>query len=147
MLPSTSYWPPTRSPRCSRGRKLNGVPQAAHSPSGLPGWPSVPRPTSAPQLLQYRLLSATTGSSSTADAGSLTGTTGTSTSPAPRRPRPVVRDWVRRPVPGNVPGPVPGPVLGPVCGPVAGPAWVGGGSATAGGGGGLGGSMLCVGGV
>jgi hypothetical protein len=36
----------------------------------------------------------------------LTGTTGTSTSPAPSRPRPEVRDAVRRAVPGNELDPV-----------------------------------------
>lgn len=116
------------------------VPQVAHSPSVSPGSPSRERPTSAPQLLQNRLFSLTTGSLSTAAAGSLTGTTGTSTRPAPSRPRPDVREPVRRPVLGKELEPV-------VCG-LSGfsPACVGGGESGLRGGAG-GGSTLSVMGV
>ncbi|GAA2457123.1 hypothetical protein GCM10010191_90960 [Actinomadura vinacea] len=57
------------------------------NPSVRPGRPSLLRPTGPPQLLQYRLCSATCGFGSTAEDGSRYGTRGTSTSPAPSMPR------------------------------------------------------------
>ncbi len=68
----------------------------------------MPRPTGRSHTPQNRLLSATTGFVSTADAGSLAGTGGISTRPAPRWPRD------DRPLPGRVrrlPEPRPVPVL------------------------------------
>src|ERR1017187_10033422 len=113
--PSTSYWPPIRSPDWSFGVKENGVPQLRQKPSVSPGRPSRARPTGCSHRGQNRLLSATCGSARTALAGSWAGTGGISSRPAPRFPRddPLVLARVPRlpawpPVPdvnGNEPSP------------------------------------------
>jgi hypothetical protein len=77
------------------GLNENRVPQFRQKPSVSPGLPSRSRPTGWSQPLQYRLLSGTRGSASTALAGSRDGTGGISTRPAPRRPR-ADRPEVRR---------------------------------------------------
>src|SRR5450759_3030587 len=113
--PSTSYWPPIRSPDWSFGVKENGVPQLRQKPSVSPGRPSRARPTGCSHRGQNRLLSATCGSARTALACSWAGTGGISSRPAPRFPRddalaaarvPRVPAWPPVPdVNGNEPSP------------------------------------------
>src|SRR6266568_748771 len=126
--PSTSYWPPTRSPGWSFGVKENGVPQLRQKPSASPGRPSRARPTGCSHRGQKRLLSGTCGSARTALAGSWAGTGGISTRPAPRFPRddllvlarvPRVPAWL--PVPGAE-GKEPRPWLAAATGTAAGAA-------------------------
>src|SRR6516165_591985 len=110
MQPSTSYWPPTRSPAFSFGVKEKRVPQLRQKPSASPGRPSLARPTGCWQFGQNRLLSGTCGSARMALAGSWAGTGGTSTRPAPRFPRddlPVLACVPRVPALPRVLSPVP----------------------------------------
>lgn len=60
------------------------MPQRGQVPTVSPGTPSLDRPTFVPQEVHTRLRSGTWGSTSRAADGSPTGTSGTSTSPAPR---------------------------------------------------------------
>ena len=101
------------------------MPQLAQNPSTSPGCPSRPRPTGRSHTPQNRLLSATIGFFSTADAGSLAGTGGMSTSPAPRCPRDdrMLPERVRRlpvrpvvPVRPKLPEPAAEPVPGAAAG-------------------------------
>src|SRR5260370_31786557 len=85
--PSTSYWPAPSSPGCSFGANENRLPQLGQNPSTSPDRPSRLRPTGRSHAPQNLLLSATSGSASTATAGFPAGTGGISTSPAPRCPR------------------------------------------------------------
>src|SRR5947208_6755944 len=90
--PTASYWPATSSPGRSFGSNENGPPHLRQKPAVRPGSPSRPRPTGSLQRPQKRRLSGTIAESpSTASAGSRNGTGGISTSPAPRRPRALVR--------------------------------------------------------
>lgn len=72
------------------GTKEYGCPHLVQNPSVRPGRSPRARPTGAPQSEreQNRLRSGTSGFSRTAAEGSGRGTSGTLTSPAPRRPRP-----------------------------------------------------------
>jgi hypothetical protein len=88
------------------GLKEYRVRQFGQNPSVMPGLPSRGCPTGWPQLPQNRRLSGTRGSASTAAAGLTSGTGGTSTRPAPSRPRDA------RPLPGREPR-VPGPLALP----------------------------------
>src|SRR5438445_3569707 len=92
MQPRTSYWPPTSSPAASFGVKSYAPPHFAQKPLVRPGRPSRERPTCAPHLEQYRLCSGTCGSARTASPGSRYSTSGISTRPRPRPPRPVERE-------------------------------------------------------
>ena len=85
MQPTTSYWPPTRSPATSFGVNENGRPQLLQKPSVRPGLPSRERPTCSSQLAQNRFDSGTLGSVRTASSGSGRGTGSISTRPAPSR--------------------------------------------------------------
>ena len=84
MQPTTSYWPPTRSPGCSLGVNENGVPHFGQNPSVRPGCPPRQRPTGSPHSEQNRFSSATSGLAMTTDCGSGTGADGTVVIPAPR---------------------------------------------------------------
>ncbi|KOV81314.1 hypothetical protein ADL01_11230 [Streptomyces sp. NRRL WC-3618] len=80
------------SPVRSFGTNEYGCPHFVQNPSVRPGRPSPrARPTGAPQSEreQNRLRSGTSGFSSTIARGSGRGTPGTSTRPAPSRPRPL----------------------------------------------------------
>src|ERR1700704_1750062 len=88
--PTTSYWPPTKSPAPSFGSNENGAPHLRQNPEVRPGEPSRPRPTGSSQREQNRRLSGTMGLASTASEGSRDGTGGTSTRPAPSRLAPLV---------------------------------------------------------
>ena len=106
MHPTTSYWAATRSPARNFGSKENRWPQCGQNPASRPGRPSRPRPTSASQWAQNRLFSATCGSARITVDGSLYGTGGTSTRPAPRLPRLDRPDRLPRdPVPRRDAGP------------------------------------------
>src|SRR4051794_28984186 len=109
--PTTSYWALTTSPEASLGLNENGAPHVAQKPSVRPGWSPRDRPTGSLQRAQKRRLSATSGASITAPAGSRCSTGSTSTSPTPNRRRTAaVRDpFVRR---EGVEGPT-GAVAGP----------------------------------
>src|SRR5579862_5074005 len=96
MQPTTSYWPPVRSPGCSLGTNEYGCPQRGQKPVGRPGFPFLLCPTGSPHFPQTRLFSATSGLASTTVLGSFSGTGGTSTIPAPRLPRRVRVEPVRR---------------------------------------------------
>src|SRR5688572_17238235 len=85
MAPTTSYWPPTRSPGLSFGVNENLVRHFGQNPSARPGWPSRLRPTGAPQAGQKRFSSATSATAITASRGSPTGDDGTVVTPAPSR--------------------------------------------------------------
>ena len=84
--PTTSYWPPTRSPGANFGVNENGCPHLAQKPSSRPGVPSCPRPTGAPHsgCPQNFWWSGMRGSSSTTLWGSGTSISGMSTRPRPR---------------------------------------------------------------
>lgn len=73
------------SPGRNFGTKEYRCPHLVQKPSVRPGCPVRPRPTGAPQLhrLQNRFRSGTAGFSRTAVRGSVRGTSGTDTSPAP----------------------------------------------------------------
>src|SRR3954453_15507592 len=89
MHPAIAYCPATRSPGASCGRNENACPQRLQKPSVRPGWPSLARPTGAPQagLPQNRRSSGTGGAGIIPAAGSSAGRDAISTSPAPRRGR------------------------------------------------------------
>src|SRR5215218_5403527 len=78
------------SPALSFGTKEYGWPHLVQKPSVRPGRSPRERPTGAPQSEreQNRLRSGTSGFSCTISRGSGRGTPGTSTRPAPSRPRP-----------------------------------------------------------
>lgn len=78
------------SPSRSLGTKEYGWPHLVQKPSVRPGRSPRARPTGAPHSLrlQNRFRSGTSGSAITAERGSGRGTSGTETSPAPRRFRP-----------------------------------------------------------
>src|SRR4051812_41780734 len=95
------------SPVSSLGVNEYGLPHLVQKPSVRPGLSPRARPTGAPQSEreQNRLRSGTSGLSSTIARGSGRGTPGTSTRPAPSRPRldepelaPELRTDTERPV-------------------------------------------------
>jgi hypothetical protein len=72
------------------GSNENGAPHLRQKPLVRPCSPSRLRPTGSSQRAQKRRLSGTIGLAITASDGSRAGTSGTSTSPAPRRLRVLV---------------------------------------------------------
>src|SRR5438876_11557221 len=73
------------SPGRNLGLNEYRCPHFGQKPSDRPAVPFLVRPTGSPSIGQNRLLSCTTGSSSTATTGSCSGMGGMSTKPAPSR--------------------------------------------------------------